>query len=92
MVFFLAWKDYVKELFRKGDITNLDLEMAGLLMLRLVMEEVCPKLRAAYVALFSDKSTTVGWVKRLMARGFLVAMKLVRALALLFKKSLGNHR
>ena len=37
-VFFLAWPDYIKELFHKGDITNSDLEMAGLLMLWLVME------------------------------------------------------
>ena len=46
-------------------------------MLWLVMEEVCPNLQAAYVALFSDNSPTVGWVKRLATRGSLVAMQLV---------------
>ena len=50
----------------------MDLEMAGLLMLWLMMEEVCPKLRAAHVALFSDNSPTIGWVKRLAERGSLV--------------------
>ena len=64
-VFRLAWLDNIKELFRKWDITNLDVEMEGLLMLWIVMEEVCAQLRAAYVALFSDNLPTVGWVKRL---------------------------
>ena len=61
--------------------------MAGLLMLWIVMEEVCPKLQAAYVALFSDKPPTVGWFKRLAARGLLVAMQLLRALTLRLKNS-----
>ena len=51
------------------------------------MEEVCPKLQAAYVALFSDNLPTVGWVKYLAVSILLVAMQLLRALALLFKKS-----
>ena len=78
----LVWPNDIKELFRKGGITNTDLEMAGLLMLWLVMDKVCPKLRSAYVALFSDNSPTIIWVKRLAARVSLVAMKLVRSLTL----------
>ena len=85
-VFRLAWPNYIKELFHKREITNQDLEMSGLIILWLVMEEVCPKLRAAYVALFSDNSPTIGWVKRLAARGSLAAMQLVRALTLQLKK------
>ena len=54
MVFRLAWPDDENELFHKGDITNSDLEMAGLLILWLVIEEVCPQLQSAYVALFSN--------------------------------------
>ena len=56
-------------------------------MLWLVMEEFFLKSQAAHVALFSDNSPTIGWVKRLVARGSLVAMKLVRALTLRLKKS-----
>ena len=55
-------------------------------MLWLVMEEVCLQLLAAYVALFSDNSPTIGWVKRLSARGSLVVMQLVRAIMLQLKK------
>ena len=61
--------------------------MAGLLMLWLLMEEVCLKLQAAYVAFFSDNSPTIGWVKRLAARGSLVSMQLVLSLTLQLKKS-----
>ena len=89
-VFLLSWPDDIKELFHKGDITNSDLEMAGLLMLWIVMEEVFPKLRAAYVALFSENSSTIGWVKLLAARGSLVAIQLVQSLTLGLK-SLGRH-
>ena len=37
--------------------------------------------------LFSNNSPTVGWVKRLAARGLLVSMQLVRVLALRLKKA-----
>ena len=67
-VFRLVWTDDIKEIFHKGNIKNPDLEMSGLLLFWLVMEEVCTTLRAAYVALFSENSPTIGWVKRLAAR------------------------
>ena len=86
-VFRLAWPEDIKEIFHKGGITNSDLEMAGFIMLWLVMEEVCPKLWPAYIALFSDNSPTIGWAKRLAARVSLVAMQLVRALTLWLKKA-----
>ena len=86
-VFCLACPDDTKELFHKGNIKNLDLEMAGILMLWLEMEEVCLKLRAAYVAFFIDNSPTIGWVKRIAVRVSLVAMQLVRALTLRLKKT-----
>ena len=65
-----------------GHITNSDLEMAGLLLLWLVMEDVCPSVTNAHVALFSDNSPTVHWVQRLAAKHSSVAMSLIRALAL----------
>ena len=82
MVFRLALQNDIKKIFHKGNITNLDLEMTGLLMLCLVMEEVCLKLQAPYITLLCDNSPTIGWVKRLAARGSLVEMQLVRALTI----------
>ena len=64
-----------------GTITNSDLELAGLLLLWLVMEDTCT-VTDAHVALFSDNSPTVHWVQRLAAKHSIVAMQLIRALAL----------
>ena len=69
----------------KGRITNSDLEMAGLLLLFLVMKAICPKLRETFSALFSDNSPTMRWARRLAAKGSLVAGQLLRALALRIK-------
>ena len=74
-VFRLEWPEDIKQMYRDGILTNSDLEMTGLLLLWLIIEEVCPSLKGSYVALFSDNSPTVGWVKRLAAKGSLVAMQ-----------------
>ena len=68
-----------------GRLTNSDLEMAGLLLLWLVMEDVCTLSPGCHVALFSDNSPTVGWVARMAAKRSLVAAQLLRALALRLK-------
>ena len=89
-VFRLQWPEDIKQnVVSKanptGTITNSDLEMAGLMLLWLVMEAVCPSLNGAHVALFSDNSPTVHWVERLASRHSDVAMQLIRALALRLK-------
>ena len=68
-----------------GSITNSDLEMAGILLLWLVMEAVCGPLQEKHVALFSDNSPSVAWVTRLASRKSLVAEHFVQALALRIK-------
>ena len=60
--------------------------MAGLVLLWLVMEAVCLALVEAHVALFSDNSPTVGWIRRLVSKHSCVAAQLLRALALRLKK------
>ncbi|KAL7545250.1 hypothetical protein ACHAWF_013086 [Thalassiosira exigua] len=86
-VFRLAWppdiqKEIVSQKNPDGKLTNSDLEMAGLLLLFLVMESVCKDLRPKHVALFSDNTPTVSWVRRMAVRRSKVAAQLVRALAL----------
>ena len=90
-VFRFEWPDDIKadlvsETNPDGRITNSDLEMAGLLMLWLVMEEVCGSLEKKRVALFSDNDPTVSWVKRMASRHSRVAAQLIRALALRLHK------
>ena len=84
-VFRLEWPDDIKQDIvsqsnPNGSISNSDLEMAGLILLWLVMEEVCPQLNGAHVALFSDNSPTVHWVERLASCHSVIAMQLLRAL------------
>jgi hypothetical protein len=69
----------------QGRLTNSDLEMAGLLLLWLVMEDVCHLRVGSHVALFSDNSPTVSWVTRLASKRSTVAAQLLRALALRLK-------
>jgi hypothetical protein len=68
-----------------GRITNLDLEMVGLVLLWIVIEGVCPDLREKCVTLLSDNSPTVSWVTHLASRRSVVAEHLVQVLALCLK-------
>ena len=85
-VFRAEWPEDIKAAFARGEITNSDLERAGLLLLWLVMEEVCPLEIGSRVALWSDNSPTVGWIRRLASKRSKVAAQLIRALALRIKK------
>ena len=51
-----------------GSITNLDLELASLLICWLVMEEVAPCLCHKHVGLYRDNPAAVFWVKRMTTR------------------------
>jgi hypothetical protein len=84
-VFRWEWPQEIKDLYHYDAITNSDLEMAGLPLLWLVMESVCRSLREKRVALFSDNTPTVGWVRRLATHWPMVSAHLIRALALRLK-------
>jgi len=90
-VFRMEWPDDIKAEInssknRSGKLINSDLEMSGLLLLFLVMEEVCTLKSDSHIALFSDNQPTVSWVERLAAKSSAVAGQLVRALALQLKQ------
>jgi hypothetical protein len=68
----------------KGMITNLDLELAGLVILWLMMGHVCGSLTEKRVTLFSNNSPTVSWVQFMACRSSLVAEQLVQVLGLRF--------
>ena len=89
-VFRYEWPDDIKadlvsEKNPKGRITNSDLEMAGLLMLWLVMENVCDVKPGTHAALFSDNQPTVSWVNQMASKSSDVAGQLLRALSLRLK-------
>jgi hypothetical protein len=91
-VFRWEWPTDIKSNLRyasnpTGGITNSDLEMAGILLLWLVMEKVCQPLQEKRAALFGDNLPTVSWVTRLASLKFIVAEHLVQALALRLKSN-----
>ncbi len=61
----------------KGRLTNSDLEMAGLLLLWLMIAYICTTLTEKRIALFSDNSPTVSWVQRMACRSSLIAEQLI---------------
>jgi hypothetical protein len=69
----------------RGTISNSDLEMAGLLLLWLVMEGVCGILKEKCVTLLSNNSPTAGWVERLVSKWSTMAKHLIQALAMHLK-------
>ena len=89
-VLHIQWKEWVKieitsSSNRTGTLTNSDLEMAGILLLWLVMEEVCDMKYAYHVAVLSDNQPAVLWVDQLASKISVVAVQLLRALALRLK-------
>ena len=91
-VFRLEWPQSIRDNLvsdenPNGSITNSDLEMAGLLLLWLVMEEVCPDLAMKHAALFSDNQPTVCWVARLASKNSVLAMYMLQILAYRLKLS-----
>ena len=90
MVFQYQWPpditaDINSEKNPNGRITNSDLEMAGLLMLWLVMEVVCEVQPGNHAALYSNNQPTVSSVDRLASKSSLVVAMLLWALALRLK-------
>jgi hypothetical protein len=66
-----------------GQLTNSDLEMAGLLCQWLVLECIAPhSLQYNTIGIFSDNTPTVAWANKLTSSSSTVASYLVRALAI----------
>ena len=81
-IFRFEWPDDIKADIitddnPKGRITNSDLECAGLLLLWLIMEDVCPLESGDHTALFSDNQATVSWVERRASKSSEVAGQLI---------------
>jgi hypothetical protein len=88
-VFHLQWPpditaSIITESNPTGTLTNSDLELAGLVLLWIVMNHVCTDLKEKRVALFSNNSPSVGCVQRMVVRSSLVTEQLVWDLALHF--------
>ena len=67
---------------KQGDLTINDLEMAGLLLQFLVLEQVTDTLVDKRAAAWCDNTSTVSWARRLTSKRSLVGQRLLRALSI----------
>jgi len=83
-VFRFEWPREIQEAFDNGIIDISDLEMAGLLILWIVMEGCIgpDELKHEHVCLLSDNSPSVSWLERMSSRKSVVAGRLLRALSI----------
>jgi hypothetical protein len=82
MVFCLSWPpditaNVVTDSNPQGSITNLDLELAGLIILWLMMEHDCICLAERRVVLLSNNTPSVSWVQRMAVHSSIVAEQLI---------------
>jgi hypothetical protein len=78
----LKWPAEVVELYRQGQLTNSDLEMAAVLLQHLVAERLRP-LRHCHAAIWSDNTPTVSWSTKMADKATApVAGQLLWALAM----------
>jgi hypothetical protein len=90
MVFRWQWPEEIRANIKTlqnqmGTISNSDLEMAGLLMLWLAIEEVCGPLHEKGITLFCANSPSIGLATCLASKQSMVAKHLVQALAMHLK-------
>jgi hypothetical protein len=78
----IKWPPAIVELFSKRALTVNDLEMAGLLLEYLVLEQVSDSLVHKHAAAWCDNTSTVSWARRLSSSRSLVGQCLVRALSI----------
>jgi hypothetical protein len=76
------WPPSVVELFTSGALTVNDLEMGGLLLHYLVLEQITETLVHKHAAAWCDNTSTVSWARRLSSSKSLAGQRLVRALSI----------
>jgi hypothetical protein len=85
VVFRMEWPEEIRELVRRKVLTNSDLEMAGLLILWLVIECVVPDLDSKHVALLNDNAPTISWATKMTSKNSACAAALLRVLSMRLK-------
>jgi hypothetical protein len=78
----VTWPDDVRQRYKMGIITNSDLEMAAIIIMMLILEQLMP-LKRQHCHLFSDNTPSVSWTTKLVAKAeSVVAARLLRVLAM----------
>jgi hypothetical protein len=78
----VKWPDDIRQRYKTGILTNSDLEMAAIIIMMLVLEQLMP-LKRQHCQLFSDNTPSVSWTTKLVAKAeSTVAARLLRILAM----------
>jgi ribonuclease HI len=81
-VYWHQWPMHIQKRYRDAEITNSDLEMAGVLVAWFILE-TCAHLRHTCATVFSDNTPTVSWMQKLMSHSKKpTSARLLRALAM----------
>ena len=84
-MFRFEWPEEIRALVRSNVLTNSDLEIAGLLILWLVIEQVVPVLDSKHVDLLNDNAPTISWASKMTPKKSGCAAALLRALVMRLK-------
>ena len=90
IVWRLKWPPEVVHLFEQGRLTINDLEMAGLLLHFLVLEQLVD-LKHCHTAAWCDNTSAVSWTSRMSSTTSKVGQQLTRALALRMVANESSH-
>lgn len=84
IVWRIKWPPEVVAEYVKGNITINDLEMAGLLLAYLILEQVVPDMKDTHTGLWADNTSCVSWTAKMNSGTSKVGQQLTRALAFRF--------
>ena len=84
------WPPEVVRRYEQGLITINDLEMAGLLLHYLLLEQLVP-MKDTHTAAWCDNTSAVAWVQRMNSKRSMVGQQLTRALAIRLIANQSSH-
>ena len=90
LVWRLAWPPDIVALADSGKLTINDLEMAGLLLQYLLLEQLVP-LQGVHTAVWCDNTSAVSWTSKMSSSKSVVGQQLTRILAIRFLANQSSH-
>ena len=84
------WPPDIVRRYEKGDLTINDLEMAGLLLHYLLLEQLVP-MKGVQSAAWCDNTSAVSWVSKMNSKRSTVGQQMTRALAIRLLANQSSH-
>ena len=90
IVWRIKWPDDIVKRYEQGLLTINDLEMAGLLLQYLLLEQIV-EMEGIHTAAWCDNTSAVSWTVNMSSKRSLVAQQLTRALAIRMIQNRSSH-